>query len=129
MLTQEHAETAQDFLKAADREFAEGDALQGSEKLWGAASHAVMTLAKQRKWSFAKHRHLKVAADRLAREYNDPTLEAGFFAAQQFHANFHHDFMEDDDIARGYAIVHRFVDNVLALYDDSEAGGPKTGTW
>ena len=49
MLTQELAETAQDFLKAADREFAEGDALQGSEKLWGAASHAVMTLAKQRK--------------------------------------------------------------------------------
>ena len=35
MQTQEHAQTAIDFLEAADREFASGDVLQGSEKLWG----------------------------------------------------------------------------------------------
>ena len=32
MQTQEHAQTA---IEAADREFAVGDVLQGSEKLWG----------------------------------------------------------------------------------------------
>ena len=36
MLTQEHAQTARAFLDEADREFAEGDALQASEKMWGA---------------------------------------------------------------------------------------------
>ena len=36
MITQEHSQTARDFLAASDQEFAVGDTLQGSEKLWGA---------------------------------------------------------------------------------------------
>ena len=42
IITQKHVRTAQDFLVAADQEFTAGDVLQGSEKLWGAASHVVM---------------------------------------------------------------------------------------
>ena len=34
-------------------------------------------------------------------------------AAQQFHANFYHGFMEDDDIERGRPLVRRFVNRVL----------------
>ena len=34
MLAQEHVRTAREFLDHADRLFAEGDRLQGSEKLW-----------------------------------------------------------------------------------------------
>ena len=47
MLTQEHAQTARDFLTVADEEFSAGDMLQGSEKMWGAAAHAVMAVAQQ----------------------------------------------------------------------------------
>ena len=50
MLTQNHAVTAQEFLEASDQEFASGDHLQASEKLWGAATHAVMAVAQQREW-------------------------------------------------------------------------------
>ena len=35
MEVQDHIATANEFLEAADREFAAGDQLQGSEKLWG----------------------------------------------------------------------------------------------
>ena len=43
--THQHVRTARSFLEAAEREFAAGDALQGSEKLWGAAAHAVLARA------------------------------------------------------------------------------------
>ena len=55
MLTQEHTQTAQEFLAAADHEFMAGDNLQASEKMWGAASHAVMAVAQQRGWRYTKH--------------------------------------------------------------------------
>ena len=113
MQAQERAQTAWEFLYDADRQFAAGDVLQGSEKLWGAAAHAVMTVAQRQDLPYGTHHALKTAADQLAKRRSDPSLEAGFFAAQQFHANFYHDFMEDDDIARGRPLVRRFVERVL----------------
>ena len=113
MQTTEHTQTAQDFLAAADREFAAGDGLQGSEKMWGAAAHAVMMVSQKRGWPYGSHRHLKEAADRMVRETGDNTLRGGFFAAQQFHANFYHGFMEGDDIERGRPEVRQFVEQVL----------------
>ena len=38
MLTHEHAQTALEFLEKADQHFADGDQIQASEKLWGAAA-------------------------------------------------------------------------------------------
>ena len=113
MLTAEHIQTAHDFLEAADREFEAGDELQGSEKMWGAAAHAVMTIAQQRDWPHGSHRHVKIAADRIIEEIGEATLEGDFMAAQQFHANFYHGFMEDDGIERGRRLVRRFVNRLL----------------
>ena len=117
MLTHEHQQTAQDFLDAADREFTGGDHLQGSEKMWGAAAHAIMAVAQNKGWPFGSHQALKIAADRLTSEYNDPTLAAGFGVAQKFHANFYHDFMESDDIRRDRPTVADFVARLLSLID------------
>ena len=47
---EDHRQTARDFLTASDREFLDGDHLQASEKLWGAATHAVMAAAVERNW-------------------------------------------------------------------------------
>ena len=115
MLTSEHQQTALGFLEAADREFASGDSLQGSEKMWGAAAHAIMAVAQDKGWPFGSHQALKIAADRLAGELNDPTLTAGFSVAQKFHANFYHDFMESDDILRDRPTVTNFVDRLLSM--------------
>ncbi len=113
MQTTEHTQTAQDFLEAADREFEAGDDLQGSEKMWGAAAHAVMMLAQERGWPYGSHRQLGDAADRVARETGDDTLSSGFLAARGFRANSSIGFMEDDDISRGRRVARRFVEQVL----------------
>ena len=125
MLTQEHAQTAQDFLAVADDEFAAGDMLQGSEKMWGAAAHAVMAVAQQRGWPFGSHSALRIAVRRLAEESGDPALPGGFGTSERFHANFYHDFMErDDDFDFTKDVVRDFVARVLDLMDSSPNGAP-----
>ena len=115
MLTQEHTQTAQDFLTASDREFDAGDVLQGSEKLWGAAAHAVMAVAQQRGWRFGDHRALRDAATRLADELDEPILASNFSVAEKFHANFYHDFMQDFEIPGDREQVRYFVNSILCL--------------
>ena len=119
MTVEEHIQAAWAFLEHSDAEFAAGDELQGSEKLWGAASHAVSAIAKQRggrgPWSCGKSKHRASVVERLAEEYNDPLLTSGHAVAEKFHANFYHNFMEDDEIARGRPIVHRFVHRIVGL--------------
>ena len=115
MLTQNHTATALEFLDASDREFAVGDRLQASEKLWGAASHAVMAVAQQREWPYRSHRSLKNAVGRIVAETGDDGFAAGFLAAEKFHKNFYHDEMEDFEIEHDRPLVHRFVARFLTL--------------
>lgn len=115
MTTQRRSETAREFLLAADREFAAGDVAQGSEKLWGAASQAVIAVAQERGWKYGSHRDLKIAAERIAGEENEPLLSAQFATAEKFHANFYHQFMDDFQLAEDPSKIHDFVNRVLAL--------------
>ena len=115
MEQEDHLQTAQDFLTASDREFLDGDKLQASEKLWGAATHAVMAAAVQRNWPCRTHRDLKLAAGRLADEFQDDLLRGGFTAAEKFHKNFYHDEMEDFEIVTDRPEVHRFVHRMVTL--------------
>ncbi len=116
MNSEKRIRTAQQFLDAADEEFAAGDMLQASEKMWGAASHAVMAVAQRRGWRFGSHAALRIAVRRLADETGDHALRSGFNAAERFHANFYHDFMEQDaDFDFSRENVREFVASVLAL--------------
>ena len=115
MLANDHAAKALDFLAQSDAEFAEGDRLQASEKLWGAATHAIMAIAQQRGWRHGSHRSLKEAAEQLSDDHNDPLVEYGFLAAEKFHRNFYHDNMEDFELDSDRPKVHDFVRRVLAL--------------
>jgi len=122
MHIQKHIETAQGFLEAADREFSAGDHLQGSEKLWGAASHAVMAAAQQHGWPYGSHSALKTATRRLADQHDDPFLMGGFAFAEKFHANFYHDFMEDFDLEGDRPMVRDFVHRIIALLPENGTG-------
>ena len=117
MLTQEHAQTARAFLDEADREFAAGDALQASEKMWGAASHAIMAVAMQRGQDCGTHRKMVNAAWDIADEQDDSDLRAGISTAEKLHANFYHGFMETEEWERNAELVRRFVARMLALTD------------
>ena len=128
MTVPEHAQTARDFLAASDREFAAGDHLQGSEKLYGAATQAVIAICQQRGWRRHSHRAMKQAVVAIAREQGDDTIadaiSGGFSAAERFHANFFHDHMEDYDIAAERPTVHHFVARLLALLEGGNGSGP-----
>ena len=77
MTADEHVRTARSFLEQADREFEIGDELQGSEKMWGAARHAIAAVAQERGWDFGKHGAIRSAVRRLADEREDAMLDAG----------------------------------------------------
>ncbi len=115
MQIRDHLRTAREFLTAADREFAAGDHLQASEKLWGAASHALIAVAQQRDWPHGSHRALKHATQLLVEQTGDGTLRGGFLAAEKFHANFYHDFMEDFELEADRPTVNEFVERLLVL--------------
>ena len=112
---QEHVDTAREFLAASDREFLDGDDLQASEKLWGAASHAIMAVAEQRGLKYGRHRQLREIATQLAQEHGDPLIDKGFNVAETFHRNFYHAFMEEYEIEQGRPEVHEFTERVLEL--------------
>lgn len=113
-----HGQTAREFLAASDREFAAGDHLQASEKLWGAASHAVMAVAMQRDWPCRSHRALSNAVVQLGRETGEQYLRAGFSIAEKFHRNFYHDEMQDYEISSDRPLVRDFVERMLALAEN-----------
>ena len=115
MTSEEHIDTAKQFLADSDREFLDGDELQASEKLWGAASHAVMAIAEQRGLHCRNHKELKIVAHTLANEYEDPFIRNGFSIAEKFHANFYHGFMEDFEVKGDRPLVHEFTARVLEL--------------
>ena len=118
MTVEDHIRQALEFLDHSDREFEAGDELQGSEKLWGAASHAVMAAAKKRGWRFSKYNARVAAVHTLAAEKNDDSLFPSFQVARHFHSNFYHDVMEDIDIANGRPVVHAFVHRIIAIAEE-----------
>ena len=126
MQTQEHAQTALEYLAKADTHFVDGDQPQASEKLWGAAAHAVMAVAIERGWPHTSHPALKRAAERLAVEHNDPQIADRFVAAEQYHRDFYHLFMEADEWRADRPKVRDFVARVLALRD-GDAGPGRNG--
>ena len=118
MLIGEHVETARHFLSAADSELASGDVLQGCEKLWGAASHALLALAQTRVWRYGGHGAMRRVVNMIAAETGDDDLITGFKTAEKFHANFYHGFMEaGDEFDSDRQRVRDFVNRILALID------------
>lgn len=113
MDSKKHVETAREFLEASDREFEAGEVLQASEKLWGAATHALMAVMREEGQDIGTHKALGRAAERLAAERGDPLIGSSFGVAEKFHANFYHAFMEYDEIERGRWYVREFVERLL----------------
>ena len=121
LIKDEHVQTAEDFLAKSDAYFAEGDVLQGSEKLWGAAAHSVMALAQQRGWQYGSHYALRQVALRLADEMEDERISLGLGVAEKFHANFYHDFMENSELDMNRLLAKRFVARMLAIVEEEQA--------
>lgn len=115
MLTEDHVRAALAFLEASDREFASGDKLQASEKLWGAATHALMAIAMQHGHRLGSHNSFRDTAERLSDEHDDPSIEYGFAFAERFHRYFYHADLLDAELDILRPKVHDFVHRLLSL--------------
>ena len=120
---EEYTAQALKFLAQSDAEFEIGDDRQGAEKLYGAATQAVIAASKQRGWGYRSHRANKNAIRRLAEEYGDPFLASGFNSAERFHIHFHHGDMEEYDISVDRPTVHDYVQRMVALINEYELNG------
>ena len=123
----EHRETAQKFLLEADEFFGLGDDLQGAEKMWGSAAHAVIAVCQQRGWRHRSHPALGEAVVNLSRELRAAgdenaanILGAGFAVASNYHVHFYHRDMDLEggngryfDMAKDS--VERFVDRMVTI--------------
>ena len=123
----EHRETAVRFLGEADDYFRLGDDLQGAEKMWGAAAHAVIAVYMQRGWAHRSHRAMNNAVLRLADEIRDAgnaeaaeILINGFALAANCHTHFYHRDL-DLDVGDGRFFstakrrVEQFVERMVAI--------------
>ena len=115
MLTQEHAQTALDFLEKADSYFEEGDQIQASEKLWGAAAHAIIAVSIERGWPHTSHPAMKRAAERLSEEHGDSLIASNFGVAEKYHIDFYHLAMTEEAWLADRPKVRDVVARVLAL--------------
>ena len=127
MLTQEHAQTALDFLGKADRHFEEGDQAQASEKLWGAAAHAVIAVSIERGWPHTSHPSMKRAAERLSGEHGDPLIAAYFGIAEKYHIDFYHLAMTEEEWLADQPKVRDVVARMLALRGEGGRNGVGEG--
>ena len=73
-----------ELLTAAREELAEGDLLQASEKIWGAAAFAVKVVAEKRRWFNEADWKLRRAAVIIASELADPSLMSRYVHARGF---------------------------------------------
>ena len=116
----DHARTSRGFLNAADIEFAAGDVLQASEKMWGAACHAMIALTQRRVWKYGSHVAMINAAKNLAAETGDEFFLSGFKCAEKLHANFYHGFMDEMQLDESRVVVREFTLRVLAAASDAD---------
>ena len=88
-----------ELLSQAEEELGQGDLLQASEKLWGAAAHMVKAVAQHRGWEHSSHRTLYRVIDRLVEETGDAELGELFLVAGQLHTNFYENWLSLERIA------------------------------
>ena len=124
MHTNEHIQTALDFLAKSDRYFAEGnDHLKACQKLWQAAAHAITAVAQQRGWAHAGPDDLNRAVKRLTEDLDEPLLSSCFASVKMFRDNVEFDFMEEFQLKSARPRAGHFIDRMLSLLEPQNGGG------
>ena len=114
----EHLAISHRFRDQGLAEVESGDLLQGSEKLWGAAAHAVKAVAEQRGWKHNGHYYLFKVIKELVLVTGDERLNEAFEAANQLHVNFYEDTLDSDEIDEQAQAVIDLVDMIDAIVRD-----------
>lgn len=109
----QHMQISRRFIEHAKDELAKGERLQASEKVWGAASHALTAFGKDRGWLTDKFAHKDSIAYLIFHEFDDPSIATSYRSFRDDdHVNFYQNKDAEDAIASSIASAESFVDNV-----------------
>ena len=110
--TEFHTDTSRRFIEQAEEEMRRGDGLQASEKAWGAAAHAVKSIAEREGWRHDKHSDLFRAVDSIVNRTGDTEIRNLFSVANSLHQNFYEGWFSDPFIASNIEDVKRLLDKL-----------------
>ena len=117
----QHREISAQFLDHAEDEFRRGDLLQASEKAWGAVSHSVNAVARQRSWPLGSHRRLIENANKLISR--DPVHASHrrrlLRSVEALHANFYQAFLDEDSVREGIEDAKELIRSLEDLNADT----------
>ena len=108
-----HTRLAEQLLADARREIADGDLVQGSEKLWGATSQAIKAYCASRRLPHGKYAQRRHAVFQLADDLNNPFVRVTFGVAESCHANFYNDWMEQEHLDGYLPDIEALVNIIL----------------
>ncbi len=118
---EQHREISIQFLNHVDDELRKGDLLQASEKAWGAVSHYVNSVARQRNWPLGSHRQLIENATKLINQ--DPVHASDrrrlLRSIESLHANFNQAFMDEDLVKGGIEDAKELISILEDLNTDT----------
>ncbi len=111
-----HVLMSRRFLEHAQIYLAAGDRIQASEKVWGAAAHALKAIGEQRGWRHGNHANIYDIGGQLGREFDreGPFLDY-LSQAQAMHNNFYENIRDSSAIQRAFAAVAEFLEELEVI--------------
>ena len=121
-----HMQISRRFIEHAKAELEKGERLQASEKVWGAAGHALAAIGKERGWVTGTNEQKEQIALHLAREFGNPSIRTRFNAGyrDEAHGNFHRNDQPAEAIKVQIEDVEIFVAQLQQFRDE----GPQAFT-
>ncbi len=108
----DHMAISRVFVDHARNELRLGNNLQASEKVWGAAAHAIKAIAIERGWRHQKHGYLFDIVSHIAKERGRPDFSDKMAIAGFYHTNFYENEFGEDDIRRAISTIEQFVNEL-----------------
>lgn len=97
-LVEQYMVLSEKYLRDGKELLKEGDHVQASEKLWGAAASTVKMVAAKRGLKLEEHGGLWVFINLLAKESGDKDFNRFFGEANALHRNFYENEMEKESV-------------------------------
>ena len=111
-----HRERSRHFLALVDDELARGELEEASNKVWGAAAHAIKAVAERRGWEHHAHALLEETVDRLVQEEGAPMdIWIQYLTASAYHQRFYGGPPPAGAIRAGKDLIAQFIDTLESL--------------
>jgi uncharacterized protein (UPF0332 family) len=112
------------LLQQAQEELDREDILQASEKAWGAAAHAIKSVAEKRRWFSDADWKLAKVVSILTEEQGDITILGNYSAARGAHFNFYHHEFDSRQVQQALDAASELISKLEAILANENAPAP-----